>query len=148
MTAYHYTECGLDNVVIEGITFVIDQAGEETVVIPAIGSLHKVIAEGIVGLPSKMSGKELRFLRSEMGLTQGQLARIIKTTLLTISRWEREENPIADAGEMLIRLLAVKRLGLGIKLDVETVGTRVTRQTRVEPIRIDGSDTAHYHLAA
>jgi transcriptional regulator with XRE-family HTH domain len=148
MANYHYTECGLDNVFIEGLDIVSDHAGESTVTIPAIGLLHEVIAEGIVMLPTKMSGRELRFLRTEMGMTQAQLAEIIKVTLLTVSRWEREETPIRDAAEMLIRLMAIDRLGLDLDMDVDAVSSKVTLAPRKDPIRIDGSDPSHYQLLA
>lgn len=148
MGAYHYTECGLDNVFIEGMNVVSDHAGEDTLQIHAIGLLHSVIAEGIVMLPSKMSGKELRFLRTEMGLTQEKLADVLKVTLLTISRWEREETPIKDTAEMLIRLMAVEHLELPVKLDVDSVSAKVTRAARTDPIRIDGSDPSQYQLLA
>ncbi|WP_299617814.1 helix-turn-helix domain-containing protein [uncultured Tateyamaria sp.] len=148
MAPYQYTECGLDNVFIEGMNVVEDHAGEETVTIPAIGLLHQVIAEGIVSLPSKMSGKELRFLRTEMGMTQEQLAEILKVTPLTVSRWEREESPIKDAAEMLIRIMAVQRLELDVDMDVDDVSEKVTLSVRSSPIRIDGSDPQHYNLVA
>ncbi len=148
MSAYHYTECGLDNVFIEGMSVVVDHAGEETITISAIGLLHKVIAEGIVMLPSKMGGSELRFLRTEMGLTQEQLAEVLKVTLLTVSRWEREENPIKDAAEMLIRLMAVERLELDLELNVDDVSAKVTLSSQETPILIDGSDPRKYQLLA
>lgn len=148
MGAYHYTECGLDNVFIEGIKMVEDHAGEANVTVLAIGLLHQVIAESIVRLPSKMSGKELRFLRTEMGLTQEKLADILKVTLLTISRWEREETSIKDTAEMLIRLMAVERLDLNVALNVDEVSAKVTLSPKKDPIRIDGSDPKHYHLLA
>lgn len=148
MTVYHYTECGLDNVMIEGLDVVKDHAGDETVVIPAIGLLHQVIAEGIVTLPTKMSGRELRFLRTEMGMTQAQLAEVLKVSLLTVSRWEREENPIHDAAEMLVRLMAVERLELDVEMSVDDVASKVTLAPRRDPIRIDGSDPTHYQLVA
>jgi transcriptional regulator with XRE-family HTH domain len=143
---YHYTECGLDNVFIEGICPVTDHAGEVTFTIPAIGLLHQVIAEGIVMQSGKMSGRELRFLRTEMGMTQAQLADVLRVSLLTISRWEREENPIHDASEMLIRLLAMTRLELHVQLDVDKVSSRVTLTAHGEVIRIDGHDPQNYHL--
>jgi transcriptional regulator with XRE-family HTH domain len=148
MSSYHYTECGLDNVFIEGMEVIQDHAGEETLQIPAIGMLHTVIAESIVMLPSKMSGKELRFLRTEMGLTQEKLADVLKVTLLTVSRWEREESPIKDTAEMLIRLMAVADLKLDVDLDVGSVSAKVTRAVRTDPIRVDGSDPTHYQLVA
>jgi DNA-binding transcriptional regulator YiaG len=148
MSTYHYTECGLDNVFIEGMDIVEDHGGEETVTIPAIGALHKVICEGIVQLTSKMTGKELRFLRTEMGLTQANLAEIVKVTSLTVSRWERDENAIDDAAEMLIRLMAAEQLKLGLHMAVEDVSANVTQKPRAEPIRINGADPSHYRLVA
>ena len=37
MNAYHYAECGLDNVFIEGMNAVEDDAGEKTVTNPSYG---------------------------------------------------------------------------------------------------------------
>ena len=148
MTTYHYTECGLDNVFIEDMKVVEDHAGEETITIHSIGLLHQVIAEGIVSLPSKMSGAELRFLRTEMGLTQEKLAEVLKVTPLTVSRWEREESPVKDAAEMLIRIMAVQRLELEVEMDVDAVSEKVTLSARTDPIRIDGSDPHRYQLMA
>lgn len=143
---YHYTECGLDNVVIEGVSFVKDQADDETIVIPAIGALHKVIAEGIVTQPSKMNGKELRFLRSEMGMTQEMLAELLKVTVLTIGRWERGESPIKDTAEMLVRLRAVEALKLGVKLSVDSVSKHVTLGAQKAEIRINHAGHSRYEL--
>ena len=148
MEAFHYTECGLDNVFIEGTNMVHDHAGEATITVSAIGLLHQVIAEGVVNMPSKMSGKELRFLRTEMGLTQERLANILKVTLLTVSRWERAETQIKDTAEMLIRLMAIERLELDVHMSVDEVSTKVTFGPKKDPIRIDGSDPEHYRLIA
>jgi len=145
---YHYTECGLDNVIIQGMENTEDNAGNETITIPAIGMLHQVIAKGVVTQPSKMGGRELRFLRTEMGLTQDELARVLKVTLLTISRWEREESPIKDTAEMLIRLLAVERLELDVEMSVDIVASKVTASSKTEPILIDGSNPKNYQVLA
>ena len=48
MSKYHYTESGLNNVWVEGATFAKDDAGEETICIPNISNLHRVIADGII----------------------------------------------------------------------------------------------------
>ncbi len=148
MNAYHYTECGLDNVFIEGMNAVEDDAGEKTVTIPAIGMLHRVIAKGVVNLPSKMGGKELRFLRTEMGLTQDKLAEILKVAHLTVSRWEREETPIKDRAEMRIRLMAIESLDLEIDLGVDEVSNKATSSPETISIRIDGNNPKNYQLLA
>jgi DNA-binding transcriptional regulator YiaG len=148
LATYHYTECGLDNVFIEDMNIVEDHNGEETVTIPAIGALHKVICEGIVRLKSKMTGQELRFLRSEMGMTQAKLAQIVKVSPLTVSRWERDENSLDDAAEMLIRIMAMQTLGLSLDVNVEQVSANVSQTPRSQPIRINAANSSNYELLA
>ena len=146
MEVYQYTACGLDNVVVEGAVELPETAGDGSVTIPAIGQLHQVIAEAIVTRPAKMTGQELRFLRTEMGLTQSQLANILKVTLLTVSRWERNENPFSEAAEMLVRLHSARKLQLAVNLDVESVSELVAAAACMREIRIELSRRGQYRL--
>ena len=57
---YHYTESGLPNVWIEGLC-IQDDAGEETILIPNINDLHKLIAYQIVVSDGALTGPELRY---------------------------------------------------------------------------------------
>ncbi|MCL2713658.1 MAG: hypothetical protein FWD68_03435 [Alphaproteobacteria bacterium] len=71
MGDYRYTESGLDNVLIRGMNVFVDEdGGEEWITIANINALHRAIALGIIRRQTSMSGRELRFLRSEMGMTQ------------------------------------------------------------------------------
>src|ERR1700734_2391307 len=101
MGTYRYTDGGLDNVMIEGVNFVADDAGEECVLIPNVNGLHKTIGHGIVARRGSMSGRELRFIRTEMGMTQAQLAEMLHREPLAVSRWERGESPIDGNAEAL-----------------------------------------------
>src|SRR5271166_3861745 len=121
---YNYAECGLDNVIIKNMSCVIDDAGEEVYEIPNILGLHKVIAACIVRHPHGISPKELRFLRTEMGMTQGELAEIVKKDHQTVGRWERGEKPIDQNAEALIRLLAAERLALPRTETIEELARR------------------------
>lgn len=107
MRAYRYTDGGLDNVIVEGVQFLADDDGEECITIPNIAGLHKAIASGIVRRKSSMTGRELRFLRSELGMTQAELAALVHREPLAMSRWERSESPIDSNAEAVIRLHAV-----------------------------------------
>ena len=148
MTGYQYTECGLDNVCLEKMDIEQHQDGEETVSIPRLGELHRVIAEGIISAPYIITGKEVRFLRTEMGLNQGGLADALKVERLTVSRWERGENPINDAAEMALRMLVAKRLFIARMTDIEAVTDMEVSIAGEQPIRIDGSDPREDHLLA
>ncbi|WP_333823370.1 transcriptional regulator [Pinisolibacter sp.] len=147
MSVYRYTESGLDNVFIEGVSFVTDDAGETCITVPNINGLHKAIATGIVRQKAGMTGREMRFLRTEIGLTQAELAVIVHREALAISRWERGEFPIDSNAEALIRLFAAQRLELE-SIDVKDVTGWCIPSAETPPIVIDGSDPSNYVLKA
>src|SRR5262245_49194165 len=112
MADHHYTECGLQNVFISGIEKMVDDDGDEVIQITAIHDLHRVIVEGIVSHAKGISGAELRFLRTEMGYTQAELAALVHRDKQSIGRWERGESDINSASEAIIRKLAIENLAL------------------------------------
>ena len=114
---HHYTESGLPNVWVRCLSGK-DDAGEKTIIIPKINRLHTQIARAIVMSKGALTGAELRFLRSEMGLTQTQLGEFVHRKRLTIARWETEETPVDAAADTLIRILASDKLKLA-KLNPE-----------------------------
>jgi len=148
MNAYRYTESGLTNVVIEGATLVHDDAGEECVTIPNINGLHRAISHGIVTKRSAITGAELRFLRTEMGLTQAELAAIVHREPLTVSRWERSEIDLDNNAEAIIRLEAIEVLDLPRDAGVRELSGWCVPSAETAPIRIDGSDPSNYKIAA
>lgn len=144
MSAYRYTDSGLENVLIEGVNFLHDDSEEECVEIPNVNGLHKVIAHGIVTRRSSMSGKELRFLRTEMGMTQAELANMLHREPLAVSRWERGEVALDENAEALVRLYAIQALGLPDHADVREVAGWCVPSAVTPPIIIDGSDPSNY----
>jgi DNA-binding transcriptional regulator YiaG len=149
MSAYHYRESGLDNVLIEGVMPCKDDEGFDVVTIPNIAGLHATIAEGIVTHRAGMSGKELRFLRSEMGMTQAQLAQVVHHDAQSLGRWERGEFPMEPVAEALIRLLAIEALNLHVKHStIVELSQMCTPSAEPQRILIDGHDPSHYKLAA
>jgi len=147
MNEYRYTECGLD-VIIAGVSFLSDDAGNDVIRIPNVNGLHRAIATGIVKRKAMMSGREMRFLRSEMGMTQAELAAMIHREPLTISRWERGETEIDANAETLVRLHAIERLKLDVTDGVSEISGWSIPSAVPHPIMIDGSDPSNYHLAA
>jgi transcriptional regulator with XRE-family HTH domain len=145
---YHYTQCGLDNVMIVGIPEAVDDAGETVLTIPNVNGLHRAIALGIVSKRQSISGKELRFMRTEMGMTQAELAVMIHREPLAISRWERAEVPIDSNAETLIRLHAIQVLDLKVDASVKEISGWALPRAEEAQIRINGSDPSHYQLAA
>jgi len=146
MKRYHYTECGLDNVILEGVIFVEDADGEETVYIPRVNQLHKTIAKGIINRPAGMSGKELRFLRTEMGMTQAELAELLHRDVQSIARWEKGEVEIDGNAETVVRLLAGEKLGIEREGDVEEVARRSLSRAGSREIIVEKTNDNSFRL--
>jgi transcriptional regulator with XRE-family HTH domain len=145
MDAYHYTESGLDNVMVYGMIPCVDDEGDKVISIPNVAGLHRVIAEMIVTHDAAISGKELRFLRTEMGMTQAQLAGVVHHDAQSVARWEKSERPFAPTTEAVIRLLATERLKLDIpKESIEELSKRCVVTAASQPILINGEDPDHY----
>lgn len=148
--AHHYTESGLLNVYIEGIAVEFDDDGDEIVTIPAVNELHRTIALGIVSHAKGMAGEELRFLRTEMGLTQAELAVIVHRDKQTVGRWERNEIEIDSSAEALLRRFAIEKLGLPLDTGIDELSRRSVPTAEEQPIKIQKSndDARPYELIA
>ncbi len=104
---YRYTESGIPNVVLQGVT-VADCAacGNSDVSIPRMAMIHRAIARALTNSPARLTGPQLRFLRKHLGLSGDELSRYLHTDKTKISKWETEEDRIGPATDRLIRLLA------------------------------------------
>jgi len=134
---YHYTECGLDNVVIADADFdIVDDDGEKIIQIPAVGMLHKAIAEGLINQSGALSGAEIRFLRTEMGMTQAELAKLLHRDTQSVGRWERDECPIEPTQDMTLRQIARDQLDISLSYDIAELSALVTPQASQNQIKI------------
>lgn len=148
--SHHYTESGLSNVYISGIAVELDDDGDEIITIPAINELHHVIALGIVSHNKGISGDELRFLRTEMGLTQAELAETVHRDKQSIGRWERGDVELDSSAEALIRRLAIEKLGLPIQAGIDELSRRSIPTVEAQTINIKkvNDNSHHYELLA
>ena len=105
---YHYTECGLKNVYIEGLPVVNDD-GEEIIQIPNIQELHWLIAKDILESKS-MNGDEIRFLRTEMGYTPEELSEQLNMALRTLKSIENGKTKIKENMDLKLRQLGFSML--------------------------------------
>lgn len=137
--AYHYKSCGLDNV------YLLNGFHEEKTEYGAVVSftyveeLHQAISLRIIRQDGKLSGKEFRFLRKELELTQQQLAQYLGCSVLEINRWENGKNTINPAADRLLRLLYLEQaLGNPHVLELlkqlqEMPDEKVTIRMRLKP---------------
>jgi DNA-binding transcriptional regulator YiaG len=108
---YHYTECGLDDVyLVSGYECETTEYGE-TVSIKKADELHAAIGFYLATEEKTLTGKELRFLRKEMGLTQAELGQYVGLDAQTVARWEKDQYPITSAADIVVRLLYLEHIG-------------------------------------
>jgi DNA-binding transcriptional regulator YiaG len=100
---YHYRESGLDSVfLMNGFEFHSGPQGR-TVTIHDIEGLHRAIGRALVEKRQRLTGKEFRFLRSELLLSQAALGAALGVRELTVARWEKGESEIPMATEAVVR---------------------------------------------
>lgn len=102
---YQYRECGLDNVyLLNGFTVKQTKHGE-TVTIHDMDGLHRVIGSYLVRERKTLVGREVRFLRHELGLSQKKLGEWLGKSGQTIARWEKGNGNVDGPANKLLRLL-------------------------------------------
>jgi len=107
----HYTGCGLDDVyLMNGYEVEEDEYGR-TVSVKDLSGLRKAIAESLARKRKFLKGKELRFVRIEMDLTQSELGRLIGYSDQQVARWEKDQSQIPAPANKMIRLLLREHLG-------------------------------------
>ena len=110
-TDYKYTESGLRNVILKGITaYKCPQCRGINPIISKIKEIHKTIAQQLLRKDSLLTGKEIVYLRKEMNIKSKDLAQIIGVTKVTVSRWENERKQISPACDRLVRYLYDNRI--------------------------------------
>jgi len=102
MNRYHYTQSGLDNVWLEnGFTFDQTPYGRG-VIIENVHGLHEAIGYALLDKPGRLTGRELRFLRKELELSQSRLGELMGKTDQTVARWEKAQEVLPDT-DFLVR---------------------------------------------
>jgi len=102
---YHYTACGLDDVyLMSGYELEETPYGKGVSVKNADG-LHRAIGLFLVSKKKLLSGKDIRFLRHQMDLTQSELARLFGTSSQQVARYEKKECEMPGPADRLLRVL-------------------------------------------
>lgn len=107
----HYTACGLDNVWLEnGFTVKETKFGKAFSVNDA-ENLHRLISLQLIGKKGRLTGKEFRFLRVQLGLTQEGLGKLLDASENAVSLWERKDTVPATCDQWLRLCLMSKYAG-------------------------------------
>jgi putative zinc finger/helix-turn-helix YgiT family protein len=98
--------------------------GEFEVAIPAIDELNRALAAAVIHKPARLVGAEIRFLRSYLGYSGADFAKVIGSDPATVSRWEGDKQPIGHHTDLLLRAMVAldKRVDEYSIKTFETVG--------------------------
>lgn len=102
---YHYTGCGLDDVWLDGGVVFHDTPYGRGVSIMEVDDLHRVIGLRLADSLRKLRGKEVRFLRNELDLSQKALGDLLGVGDTTVARWESGRGKITETAQKLFCLL-------------------------------------------
>lgn len=85
----HYTGCGLPFIWLINGFFWRESKDGRSLVIPGIPNLHRAIGEQLVRKQGVLTGNEVKFFRTEMNLSQKELALKLGTSEITVRKWEK-----------------------------------------------------------
>jgi putative zinc finger/helix-turn-helix YgiT family protein len=105
---YHYTECGLSHVYLKNVTTLIcPNCNYQEVEIPDPAGLQAEIARRLVSKLSRLNGREFRFLRTFLGHSGADIARLFDVTRETVSRWETGAIKIQGPADIALRYMVL-----------------------------------------
>jgi len=106
--SHKYTDCGLDNVILEGIKqYKCEKCKEVYYNFGDVEALHCEIAKILVTKKERLSGKEIRFLRKHLGLSGVCFAQLVGYEPEHLSRLENAKNPVQGVLDRLMRSLVL-----------------------------------------
>lgn len=112
----HYTDCGLDNIYLLNGYEIVDTPYGEGISVKNVDGLREAIAWYLATRKKLLEGKEIRFLRKQLDLTQSELGRALGVDVQTVARWEKGENNISGPAERLLRALYVEHTNGTLKV--------------------------------
>jgi DNA-binding transcriptional regulator YiaG len=111
--------------------------------------LHAAIAKWIVERPRPMTGAELRFIRTQMNMTQRNLAAALGSDEQSVRRWEKARGDAVTNGaaDRLVRLMYCDYVGGDGKLRAIIDRLAELDQVEYEDGRFS-EDEGHWRVAA
>jgi DNA-binding transcriptional regulator YiaG len=103
---YHFDDCGLPNVYLNGMKYYICALCRKIVKIeiPALKELMDAIAVAVIEKPAPLTGKQIQFLRKRLAIRAVDFAHILSVSPEQLSRWENGRNAFDGAVDRLVRI--------------------------------------------
>jgi len=109
---YHYRESGIDNVwLTNGFTIRDDPHYGPLVFFDDLEGLHKAIGRNLIEDTRNLTGREFRFLRHELGMSQAGLAWLLGVSEQAVARWEKGKTRLDPAADRVLRFLYRDKIG-------------------------------------
>ncbi|MBI2801863.1 MAG: helix-turn-helix domain-containing protein [Gammaproteobacteria bacterium] len=112
----HFLECGLDDVYLVSGYEVAKTPYGKGVAVKNVDALLRAIGTKLATEKNSLTGKELRFLRKQMDLTQPELGKLVGLSGQQVARWEKGEYKIPGPADRLVRLLFIQNAGGSVDL--------------------------------
>lgn len=113
---FHYKGCGLDGIyLINGYKIHETEYGKG-VSIKNLDGLLDAIAEYVVEGKKVLGGKEIRFLRLRMDITQSEMGRLLGMSAQQVARWEKDQSQIPGPADRLLRVIYTHHIGRSFDL--------------------------------
>jgi putative zinc finger/helix-turn-helix YgiT family protein len=130
---------GLPWIILHDVTVIsCPRCGHSELVVPAIEELCHVIARAIIAKRQRLTPKEIRFLRKQLGLSAIELATHLGATPESVSRWENGRTPMGVTADRLLRLMVAVAQGTAYSLNVLRIVDR--QEPRATPIQVRWHD--------
>jgi len=115
---YHYTDCGLSNVWLKNGYNETNTPYGKAVSIDDADGLHNLLAIQLTEKKGRLTGKEFRFLRTLLCLSQQSTGQMQGLTEQAVSLWERTGKVPVQADAILRMLVLEKLIGDGKMGDI------------------------------
>lgn len=112
---FQYIACGLDNVWLANGYKVKATRHGNAVAVNDVDGLHKLIAQTLIEKKGRLTGKEFRFLRTQLGLSQEALGALLDFSENAVSLWERKDT-VPAACDQWLRMSVLAKLEGNAKL--------------------------------
>jgi putative transcriptional regulator len=106
---HHYRDCGLDNVWIKGGFDEVDSPYGPGIAIHDLDGLHRCIAHCLVEKPGPLTGREFRFLRTELDLSQSMMGALCGREERMVRYWETRDEFVEEPANFIIRFVYTQR---------------------------------------
>lgn len=146
---YLYDGAGLPGVTLMDVAVSrCKSCGDDIVELLRPQALHQAIAARVIRKSGRLAREEVRFLRSILELSGVDLARVMGTSPVSISRWENGRAPIGIQADKLLRMLVAALPGQDVYSLEDLQGAASSKEAAPLRMKLRLKGTAWTAMAA